>query len=232
MEVAGGSPVLLLDLDGVVVFEERSGAGRPREILVLHRALGAALAAARLPTIVLTHRSRREAVQILRAADLPPERLLGVIAAEQLFLAGLRHLRFGRLMRAGLEKALALEAAERLSGVPRRRMAIIDDRQHNLSALLKAGIGLALMAPSALSPDGRVLTTFDLAEALATVDAWSRASTPPRQAALRAEEHPVDAWRRSGLDTARLERHLFNRLRRLAYRARNGLARSRRGSGG
>jgi hypothetical protein len=127
-----------------------------------------------------------------------------------------------QILRGGLEKSLALKRAEKLSGLSRTRMAIIDDRQHNIDALRHAGIGLALKAPSALSADHETLVTFDLAVALATFQAWSPGPSP-RAEDLPAQTLPIEPWRRSGLSTAMLERHIFNRARRIGFRLRHAL---------
>lgn len=219
-------PVLLLDLDGVVVFETReSGA---REILVLHRDLGPRLAAAAQTTIVITHRSRREAEQILRAAGLDPAHIVRLIAAEDLFRQACAGLQWRQLLRRGLQKSFALSLVERIAGCTREDVAIVDDRQHNLDAMIAAGIGLALKAPSELSGCGQFLTTFDLDAMLRSLGQWHADREVHRQRALLPVTIAVEPWRRSGLSTKALERHAFNHARRVFFAGRRLVAGSPR----
>lgn len=225
LDLTDAKGLLLLDLDGVVVFEAPGSAEADREILLLHPDLGQLLAASRLPTIILTHRSRREARQIVRAAGLDPDALVHLVAAEDLFCEAFRTGKLGQMLRGGLQKSLALNLAERKSGISRSRMAIIDDRDHNIAALKVGGVGLTMKAPSELSADGRTLTTFAIADALSRFRGWLAQGLGPQSFELVPEQHLVEPWRRSGLSTAHLERHLFNRLRRTAYHIRHAIKR-------
>ena len=75
--------LLLLDLDGVVVYEAAPPHVEAVELILLHDLLDNALQGLGIPVVVLTHRSRAEAAVILRSARL--ERgLAGVIAAEDI----------------------------------------------------------------------------------------------------------------------------------------------------
>ena len=119
-----GQYMLLLDLDGVVVFEAEPPLVPATELILLHEGLGTALDALGIPVVVLTHRSRREARQILRAAGLAVKALSAVIAAEDLFMAGVRHAPL-QLFKRGLRKDLVLSVLER-----RIRRRAITDRVH------------------------------------------------------------------------------------------------------
>ena len=130
--------MLLFNLDGVLVFEaEPPLILSATELVLLHQDLPAHIAALEMPVVVLTHRSRREANHILQAAGLT-QALAGVIAAEDLFLAGIRHAPL-RMLTKGLRKDLVLSAVEQKFGVERSRIAFIDDRLDNLEAFVTAG---------------------------------------------------------------------------------------------
>jgi hypothetical protein len=214
---------LLLDLDGVVVFEAGPPLLETREILALHDDLPGALAALGLPVVVLTHRSRREAAVILDAVGLPTEALARLIAAEDLFAEGVRRRRFGQLLRGGLRKSLALKLAEQATGAKREHMAFIDDRQGNLEDVLSKGVAMGLHAPSYLDPDGSGLVTFDLSQAMQLLADWAAGRTAGTMVALDPQSRPVASFRRTGFDTTRHDDHFFNRARRTAFRMRRAM---------
>lgn len=224
MEVSS-RPILLLDLDGVVVLEPRS-ADKTREILVLHQHLGSMLAAARQTTVIVTHRSRREARQILRAMSLAAGSFVRLIGAEDLLNQACAGLHLRQLVRGGLQKNLALSLVEKITGQGRDNIVMLDDRQRNLDIMISAGVGLALKAPSDLSSDGRTVTTFDMVEVLQLLPDWHAHRSTRRQRDLRAVQQLVAPWQKSGLSTASLESHAFNRARRIFYITRRYLSRS------
>ncbi len=84
--------MLLLDLDGVVVFEAEPPFFLAREIILLHQNLKATIESLEMPVVILTHRSQREAKHILACIGLSvPTSIAAVMAAEDLFLAGVRY---------------------------------------------------------------------------------------------------------------------------------------------
>jgi hypothetical protein len=208
------SPVLLLDLDGVIVLEPRAHGMHKREILLLHRDMAGKMAEAQQPYMILTHRSRTEARQILRAAQLPAAAEL--IAAEDLLKSACTGLHFGQAFRWGLRKSFGLAVAERMTGVKRDSIAVLDDRQHNLDAMLEAKAGIAMKAPSGLSADGREITTFDIELVLESLQDWHAARAEMRQIDLPAVQCRIASWQRTGLSTGGFDDHLFNRGRRIA----------------
>ena len=216
------SHLLLLDLDGVVVFEHGPPWLERLEILRLHDGLAERLAGLGAPVVVLTHRSRAEAARVLEAAEVGREGLAGVMAAEDLALAGVRHGALARLVAGGLKKSLILPEVEARLGVPRARMALIDDRMDNLEDLLAHGLGLALRAPSAVGGDGG-LVSFDFAEAAAEFDRWRREGGPARLHALAPVTMAPEAFRRTGLCTTAQSGHAFNRMRTAARRVRHAI---------
>lgn len=207
-------PLLLLDLDGVIVLEVSAGGKHESELLVLHKDLAGALRRGGHRTIIVTHRSRPEAELILNAAGLSAEDYLGVIAAEDLLGQGLRAMRLLRLVRRGLCKTLALPLAERMGGVGRDEMILLDDRQPNLDALLADGVGMALKAPIGYSAETACVETFDIEAALGSLARWHLHRSSIRQINLDGHRRQVQTWQRSGLSTAKLRGAPFSRLRR------------------
>ncbi len=216
--------LLLLDLDGVVVYEGGPPLLDGVEILRLHERIADRLASLSIPVVVLTHRSRTEAARILQAVGLPTGSLAGVMTAEDLAKAAVRHGRFRTLLTQGLRKSLILPVVEKRFGVRREAMALIDDRVENLEDLIAAGIALAIHAPSHESAEGR-LVSFNLDEAIEVIRLWKSDLVAKRYVCLSPQELPLDASRRTGLCTTRQGRHAFNVLRTTVRRLRQSIQR-------
>jgi hypothetical protein len=217
--------MILLDLDGVVVFEAEPPFFSAREIILLHRNLKAEIEALGMPAVILTHRSRREAQHILAGIGLcVPTSLAAVIAAEDIFLAGVRYAP-KRMLNHGLRKDLILPALERRFSIHRSQIIFIDDRIDNLQDLLSAGLGLAIHAPSYLTNDGQSLMSFDLVQAFSAIRCWQRGALSEALIRLPPEELRMASWRRTGLRTTTEKRHVFNAARQIARSVRVGLLR-------
>jgi hypothetical protein len=214
--------LLLVDLDGVVVYECAAPFADRVEIFLLHRHLTSLLGKIDAPVVILTHRSRSEARRILHAAGLNTDVLAGIIAAEDLFLAGLRG-GLAKMARFGLRKSLILPAVEARFGVPRNRIAFVDDRMVNLQDLLESGLGLAMLAPSKIGADRASLHSFDFADVLATFAEWRREHVPGTLERLPDRSGAVEPWQRTGLCTTREGRHAFNVARRVGSIVRRSL---------
>jgi hypothetical protein len=214
--------MLLLDLDGVVVFEHGPPWLERREIIRLHDELATLLRRLGAQLVVLTHRSRAEASRVLQAADIPRHMLADVMAAEDLFVAGLRHGGLCKMLRHGLLKSLVLPELEARHGIPRGDMIFVDDRLDNLQDLLAHGLGLALHAPSAVTADGG-LVTFDAADILMIVNGWLADRSGPALRTLPPRSLAIGACGRTGLCTTREAAHHFNLLRTVARKLRRGL---------
>src|ERR1700760_1928859 len=156
--------LLLLDLDGVVVYEMAPPQVQKMELILLHELLVDALQELCLPVVVLTHRSRAEAAVILGSAGLE-KGVAGIIAAEDILRAAFTYGPLWKLLRVGLRKSWALPAIERRYQVARKNIAFIDDRFDNIEDLVANGVGVALHAPSGINDDGS-LTGFALRHAL------------------------------------------------------------------
>jgi hypothetical protein len=214
--------LLLLDLDGVVVFEAGPPHLEKAEILLLHEVLSEALAGLQAPVVVVTHRSRAEAQRILEAARLDSGVISHLVAAEDIFRAGLKYHGIFRVARKGLRKSLVLPLVEERFGIARARMALIDDRLDNLEDMLSNGIGLTLLAPS-LMEKGDSLVSFDVHEAMEAFKKWGGSERRETVVPLTARTFAVEAWRKTGLDTHRQGRHLFNLMRRVGRATRTRL---------
>ncbi len=214
--------LLLLDLDGVVVFEAEPPHLAKAEILLLHEVLSEVLNELKAPVVVCTHRSRAEARRILEAARLDSKVISHLVAAEDLFQAGLKYHGVWKVAVKGLRKSLILPLVEERFGIPRARMALIDDRLDNLQDLLANGIGLALHAPS-LMDNGDSLVSFDVREAVEAFKAWGGAERRETVVELTAQTYPVEEWRKTGLNTRKQGRHLFNLMRRVGRATRTRL---------
>ncbi|CAA9514515.1 MAG: hypothetical protein AVDCRST_MAG44-1605 [uncultured Sphingomonas sp.] len=212
----GFRPILLVDLDGVVVIEVDRNDPATRELLILHQGLAASLAAAAQHVFIVTHRSRREAEKICQAAELEVNDSLALIGAEDLFREACTTMQIRQLARFGLRKTYALSIAQRMTGAKPDDFVILDDRQQNLDPCLKAGIGLALKAPAAVSDDGRTIATFDMRGALRSMPKWYADRGTRRQIDIPAIARVIEPWQKSGISTAALGDHMFNRARRLA----------------
>ena len=208
---------LLLDLDGVVVFEIGPPLLPDLEILLLQEDITHSIATLDAAVVILTHRSRAEADRILRAARIAPETLGGVMAAEDLLIAAARHRQLGRMLRDGLRKSLILPEVERRFGVPRQRTALIDDRIDNVQDMAARGLGLALHVPSEVVPDGESILTFDLSSTLQIFQDWTKGAPKPNVVTVpKTRRVMMMSLRRTGLNTRREGRHVFNAARSLA----------------
>ena len=206
--------LLLLDLDGVLVFERQGSRAGSLEILRLHQDLPLHLSRVGLPIIVLTHRSRSEALRILRSVGVEPERLLGVMAAEQLALSAVRSGEWTSIPRHGLRKRLILPHIGRAYGFQPEAIALLDDRIENLEDMLAAGLGLALHAPSALEESGE-LVSFCFEDALTSLAAWGFDGASEKLITLPPTRASIQDWQLTGMSTAREGRHAFNHARSL-----------------
>jgi hypothetical protein len=155
----------------------------------------------------------------LEAAKLHSGVISQLVAAEDIFRAGLKHHGVLHVARKGLRKSLVLRVVEERFGIARARMAFIDDRLDNLQDMLAHGIGLAMHAPS-LMESGDSLVSFDVNEAIETLKSWGGAERREEVVPLTARTFTVDPWRRTGLDTRRQGRHFFNWFRRVSRAAR------------
>ena len=208
-------PVLLLDLDGVVVHEWESDCGKESEILLLHDNLGEILSDSENDTIVVTHRSSREAAHILKTVGIGAEDVMKVIAAEDIFASALRSKSYRKMMSKGLLKSFALPMIEQITGRSRNVFAMIDDKSHNLDAMRAAGIGLTAKAPFKFDDVDYSTVTFDLKSFLNQLPDLLSQSPSGAHVDLPAMSQSFTSDQRTGASTKSLQDHMFNRVRRL-----------------
>jgi len=206
---------LLLDLDGVVVFEIGPPLLPDLEILALPEEVIHSIATLNAGVVILTHRSRAEADRILGAARIAQAKLAGVMAAEDLVISAARNRQLGRMLRKGLRKSLILPEVERRFGVSPQRTALIDDGIDNVQDMVASGLGLALHVPSEVPPDGESILMCDLASTLQIFQDWTKGAPKPNVVTLPKTRHVVMSLRRTGLNTTRERRHMFNAARSL-----------------
>jgi hypothetical protein len=203
--------LLLLDLDGVVVYEMAPPRVKKLELILLHDLLANALQAVGVPVVVLTHRSRAEAAVILGSAGLE-KGVAGLVAAEDILNAAFTYGTPWQLLRKGLCKSWALPAIERRYRVDRKNIAFIDDRLDNIEDLVGNGVGIALHAPSGITDDGS-LVSFDFEQAVRMLREWNGDRTPPiLSIAPRIVTESESS--RTGIGTGTFTMSPFNRARR------------------
>jgi hypothetical protein len=203
--------LLLLDLDGVVVYEMAPPQVQKMELILLHDRLVDALQSLDVPVVVLTHRSRAEAAIILGLAGLG-KGVAGILAAEDILRAALAYGTPWQLLRKGLRKSWVLPAIERQYRVDRRNVAFIDDRLDNIKDLVDNGVGVALHAPSGIDDDGSLIS-FDFRQAMRMLQEWTGDRRPPILS-IAPRTVAESEWYRSGINTGALTRSRFNQARR------------------
>jgi hypothetical protein len=112
-------------------------------------------------TIVLTHRSRGEALQILRAIPGITDSIDDVVAANDIILAALLTGQFYPLIRGGIQKSIFIQMAYRKFGVKPHRISILDDNSANVDGMMAGGCELGILAPGPTITDGRI-APYDL----------------------------------------------------------------------
>lgn len=155
-------------------------------------------------------------------AGVSPQILAGVLSAEDLAYAALRYGGLWTLVRRGLRKSLILPLAEARWGLDRSCFALLDDRFENLEHMLDKGIGLAMLAPSALCSSGS-LTTFDLEQATSVIQNNHASKPEDRLVKFDAIKIEIASWQRTGLSTSDEEVHMFNRVRTAFRRLRQSI---------
>ncbi|WP_428488731.1 HAD family hydrolase [Rhodopila sp.] len=210
--------LLLLDLDGVIVFEMAPPYVKKLELVLLHDLLVNALEALGVPVVVLTHRSRAEAAVILDSAGLR-KGVAGLMAAEDILSAAFAYGTPWQLLRKGLRKSWALPAIERRYQVDRKNMAFIDDRLDNIQDLVGSGVGIALHAPSGIDGDGSLIS-FDFGQIVHVLRDCHNDSAP-RIVSIVPRLVAQSEWYRTGINTGSFAMSPFNRLRLFGRSLRN-----------
>ncbi len=105
-------------------------------------------------------------------------------------------------------------------GIERRQFAFIDDRLDNLRDLLSKGIGMAMHAPTGVGADSLSLTSFDFGQVAGLLQSWDCGNSMLGLHRLDQCDVPIQPWHRTGLNTQRQSRSLFNAAQLSARLAR------------
>ncbi len=173
--------LLLLDLDCVTVFGLNGKEGILESLLLLHPDIVQSLEKIDIPVVLLTHRSKKDAIYIQKQLALRGVVFAGLICSQDLFHCAIRNFKLRHLFMVGLSKSLSLNKLEQDFGVDRSGMVLIDDREENLLDLLNVGLMNGILAPFT-EPDAKtdqsVLSTFDFNEAIKYLQSENLVSSP------------------------------------------------------
>ncbi len=209
---------LLVDLDGVLVLERARPGIRAPELFLLCPDIRESLNRFDSPIVVITHRSRKEARKILGVLGLTKAPITLVLAAEDLFWAGIRKNGGLGLLFQGHRKSLALQIVRQELGVLPCDAAMIDDRPENLKDLLAGGLGLAVLAPCEIDETNGTMITFQHEEFIRLFLQWEKGEAiKGGSVQLQPVKKHLCEMISSGLNTKREGLHAFN-LARLAVR--------------
>lgn len=167
--------LLLVDLDLVLVMNAAGGECRRGD--EIHRTSPTPTFAAppNLSMVVVTHRARRAAQQLLAAAGLA--RVDGTLSASDMLGESLRELARGRYHGLG-KVTVGRLLRTRYGWKDAASTVLVDDKPFNLIALIKAGIARwGVQAPAVAVVDGRA-TGFDSTALLELAAALARGATP------------------------------------------------------
>jgi hypothetical protein len=215
---------VLLDIDGVLVYEAEVGNGRRTEVLRLHPDLTTCMKQLNGPVFIVTHRSRREAHQILSCVGMHVARIGHLFAADEIVRCAIKRGRWRSLFQHGLRKSFILPELSHHYGIDPARLCFVDDRLSNIHDMAAAGVGLCLLAPQTCHDIG-TLTTFRFQEIVDRFRAWTesideRSNASGRIIELAECRRAVDDWCRTGVTTTQTAHSMFNAARRLGNRAR------------
>lgn len=195
MELRAGLILLFLDLDEILVTRTGQKKGvRCESLAAIHPQAAIDLSPLAGQVIVLTHRSRFEAMQIVKAINGLEAIILGVAAADDLIRTALATRQIMSLLHRGIEKRLFVRTASQKYGVPLNRIAILDDLHSNIASLLGDGAGMGIHAPHPVIREGKVFT-YDLQSAVSALLSFQEnATSQPRWISLPAcREYPLSA---------------------------------------
>lgn len=210
--------LLLFDLDGVLVTDGKGDTRAGREIVRIHPDLDALLQPFDFPVGVLSHRSRREVLQILDVLQLGSLDPAFIFSANDIAFSSPTPRRIVSLVRHGVRKSRILAHLSSRFGIESHNVAFVDDREENVADMSMAGVGLAVHVPAARLENGRVLT-YAPEELVKAIGAWIDTSPrTKRRVALGRHELPVNPQMFSGVRMEDRNGELFARIRRLRRR--------------
>jgi hypothetical protein len=213
--------ILFIDLDEVLVTRLETSSDKEK-IVMIQPLLGKMLKDFSGQLMILTHRSRKEALQIVNNLEGFHGFAKHIVAAEDIIRAAILTGQIFSLLRHGIEKKLYLPIAERKYGIKRKRFAILDDNPANVDGILAGGGGLGFLAPKPDIADGEV-TTFDFDTVLAKYESFCNGEIfGQKRIQLAADKkYPLSMLKRFHL----IQAHPINYLRRRAKIVRSALFR-------
>lgn len=164
--------LLLVDLDEVIITRLEIKADR-EIVTALHPSIVQNLRRAHKQIVILTHRSKSEATQILRLFNGIEDLILEVVTAEDLIWTSITTGRILLLIKKGITKSLFVKFALRKYGVHPQNIAIIDDSFNNVNAILNAGGGMGFLAPKPAVSEAEI-KTFNLLDVVADYCLFSK----------------------------------------------------------
>lgn len=110
-------------------------------------------------------------------------------------------------------------------GTDPARLCFVDDRLSNIRDMLGAGVGLGLLAPHVRHTLSS-LRTFKFQEIVDRFLVWAESVEKNSTAGgqffeLTARQQILEEWCRTGVNTRRTSRSVFNAVRRIGRRFRN-----------
>jgi len=216
--------LLLIDLDGVLVTDGDGDTKIGSEILIVHPKLSEKLKNLNLPVAVVTHRTRREADQILTALNISKEFLVGVFSANDIVFSALAKGRLRILLRQGSLKSLVLSRINEKLNIQTSSMAFIDDRMANIEDMRSCGVGMTIHVPKARLLESDVMETFNIDEAITSLQEWSNEndgiSCVQRSINLKPVIKKIDNSCRSGVIMKRHKSDFYGMTRSFIHRTR------------
>lgn len=197
------------------------------ELLLLHRDMVACLEQLKRPVFVITHRSNREAKQILSCTGIDQSCIYHIFAANEILYCAIKWGRWRSLIRCGLKKSFILPELHHKYGIGPSQLCFVDDRPSNIRDMTRAGTGLCLLAPEVCHTLNS-LTTFNFQEIVDRFRGWRESIEKSSDVGglvfeLAARQQAVEDWCRTGVSTKRTSRSTFNAARRLGRRIRESL---------
>ena len=212
--------LLLLDLDGVLVSDGEGDTCVGKEILCIHPGLKNYLRTLDFPVAVLTHRSRKEASQIVKTLELDGVELLEVFTANDIAFRRLTPGRFLSLLRFGARKSRIIPYIQARWKVNPEDIAFVDDRKENVIDMVRVGVGLGVHVPAArFLGDQRTVSTFDMEDLMAQIQDWSdskgQKGSGARMISLKPIQIPQQQGMFSGVVMQESGLQIFKRIRGL-----------------
>jgi hypothetical protein len=195
--------ILFVDLDEVLVTRLDTYSDKEK-IVMIQPLSGKKLKDFTGQWMILTHRSRKEALQIVNNLEGIDGFAKDIFAAEDIIRAAILTGQFFSLVRHGIQKKLILKTASRKYGLEPKRVAILDDNPANIDGILAGGGGLGLLAPKPEITD-REISTFDFEKVLAKYKSFCDEKTFDRQRIKLAAEkkYPLSTLKQFDLVKAR-----------------------------